>query len=458
MKVNMVFRFFSVFFLILILNSNANSECAFTGDRTGGQEGLLNDAGICIDMVHRQVYRMTVRCLDHNFNRIIWDGTPRVGDFIDTLGCNAIRVRPYTRRQRDTEELYMGCVVNYSPVQYKDGHQARPGPLSEHKNWDFSLLNSRDSYCNQSADINRYLVYPGRKTDWRSLDDTAFVTSLYKSILDRSPDPAGLKHWIGLLKGGKSRESVISWFFKSPEYKTRNKNDYGYVRDLYQATHGREPSPDEVERALNKLSRGNSRQQLLDSEIYSNSASSQTNTLVNNCVGAKQGPNNNSQSYTKQPCGSVVGKWRWFNGNVATFSSDGTMGGNPIYIWHCNGNNPVRVTINWNGKWIDKLTLSSNGNRLEGKNQYGTKVWGNRMESTAVKKQISAVPAGFCPGHDFECYDKYQGKWVKFKNSSYDKNEDGRCDICGLQRGNNLSSKFKGKLFCGDDANCRPIQ
>ncbi len=79
--------------------------------------------------------------------------------------------------------------------------------------------------------------------DWRSLDDTAFITLLYSSVLDRSPDPAGLKHWIGLLEGGKSRESVMSWFFKSPEYKIRDKNDYGFVRDLYQATHNREPSP-----------------------------------------------------------------------------------------------------------------------------------------------------------------------------------------------------------------------
>jgi len=267
----MVFRFFSVFFLIFILNSNANSECAFTDEITGGQEGFTNDAGICITRVHRQVFRLTVKCRDYDFEQIIWDGAPRVGDFIDTLGCNSLTFRSYTRRQNDYEELVTGCMVIYEPVLYENGWKTRPGgPISEHKNWDFSLINSRGSYCTQPADSSRYLVRPGQQSSWRSLDDTAFITALYESILDRTPDPAGLKHWIGLLENGKSRESVMSWFFKSPEYKIRDKNDYGYVRDLYQAIHSREPSPDEAERSLNKLSKGNSRQQLLDSKINSN--------------------------------------------------------------------------------------------------------------------------------------------------------------------------------------------
>ena len=267
----MVFRFFSVFFLILILNSKANAECAFTGEINGGQTGFTNNAGICITSVHRQVFRMTVRCRDRNFERIIWDGAPRVGDFIDTLGCNSLTFRSYTRTQNNSEELITGCMVKYEPVLYKNGWEARPiTTISEGANWDFSLINSRGGYCTQPADLNGYLVRPGQVSGWRSLDDTAFITALYESILDRTPEPAGLRHWIGLLENGKSRESVMSWFFKSPEYKIRDKNDYGFVRDLYQATYNREPSPDEAERSLNKLSRGTSRQQLLNSKLYSN--------------------------------------------------------------------------------------------------------------------------------------------------------------------------------------------
>ena len=462
----MVFRFFFVFFLILTINSNANSECAFTDEITGGQEGFTNDAGICITRVHRQVFRMTVKCNDRNFDRIIWDGDPQVGDFIDTLGCNSLTFRSYTRTQNDSEELYTGCMVTYKPVLYENGWHARPiTTISENANWDFSLINSRGGYCKQPADVNGYLVRPpGQVSGWRSLDNTAFITLLYRSILDRAPDPAGLKHWIGLLEGGKSRESVMRWFFKSPEYKTRNKHDYGFIRDMYQATHGQEPSPHEVEQALNKLSRGSSRQQLLDAEIYSNSASSQMNTQTNNSLtGTKQDQNNNSQGYTKQSCNSVVGKWRWFDGNFATFSSDGTMGGNPIYFWRCNGINPVRVTVNWNNKGIDKLTLSPDGNRIEGKNQYGTIVWGTRMESQAgikARKKLESRTnqrqqvnqqntSGLCQGHSWICRDKFKVITGKFKKTFIDQNKDGKCDACGLLPGKKDVLTFQGYGFSG---------
>ncbi len=135
--------FLSMFFL-LFLTSSVRSECAFTDYTSGGPEGFINDAGICITNVHRQVFLLTVECLDNGFNAVIWAGQPRVGDFIDTLGCNQIRVRPYTRRINDSEELFKGCMVKYEPVFYTDGHKTRPGPRSEHKNWDFSLIGRRN--------------------------------------------------------------------------------------------------------------------------------------------------------------------------------------------------------------------------------------------------------------------------------------------------------------------------
>ena len=52
----------------------------------------------------------------------------------------------------------------------------------------------------------------------RKLDNTAFVTTAYRAILNREPDSTGLKSWIDSLAKGKIRNSVISGFLKSAEF------------------------------------------------------------------------------------------------------------------------------------------------------------------------------------------------------------------------------------------------
>lgn len=253
--------FFGSLFFFLIFNSSVSAECAFTDYTSGGQEGYLNDAGICITKVHRQVFLLTVECLDSGFNAVIWAGQPRVGDFIDTLGCNAIRVRPYTRRLNDSEELFKGCMVQYKPVFYTDGHKTRQGPRSEHNNWDFSLVGRRNGYCNQPADPNGYGIFPQSSNRQIGQEDNnrSFITFLYRSILDREPDEAGIHHWIGWLKKGKSRQWVMEKFFVSSEYKSRGKNNREFIRDFYQTTKNREPRNDEINTALKQLSQNESR-------------------------------------------------------------------------------------------------------------------------------------------------------------------------------------------------------
>ena len=52
----------------------------------------------------------------------------------------------------------------------------------------------------------------------RKLDDTSFITTAYRSILDREPDPTGLKSWIDALAKGYTRNNVLSGFLKSAEF------------------------------------------------------------------------------------------------------------------------------------------------------------------------------------------------------------------------------------------------
>ena len=52
----------------------------------------------------------------------------------------------------------------------------------------------------------------------RKLDNTEFVTTAYRAILNREPDPTGLKSWVDALERGKTREFVLNGFLKSAEF------------------------------------------------------------------------------------------------------------------------------------------------------------------------------------------------------------------------------------------------
>ena len=52
----------------------------------------------------------------------------------------------------------------------------------------------------------------------RNLDNTEFVKTAYRAILNREPDPTGLKSWTDALERGKTRDSVLSGFLKSTEF------------------------------------------------------------------------------------------------------------------------------------------------------------------------------------------------------------------------------------------------
>ncbi len=101
------------------------------------------------------------------------------------------------------------------------------------------------------------------KRNWCSVNNKLFVKSLYRNILDREVDVGGFNHWQARLKNGKSREWVMKQFFNSPEYHKRKKSNTEYIRDLYQATMGREPTVQEMTIALSWLNSGTTRSVML---------------------------------------------------------------------------------------------------------------------------------------------------------------------------------------------------
>ncbi|MBA3010884.1 MAG: hypothetical protein KJ658_00270 [Proteobacteria bacterium] len=77
-------------------------------------------------------------------------------------------------------------------------------------------------------------------------------------------------------------------------------------------------------------------------------------------------------------CNAIVGKWKWFTGSTVDFGFNGEMTGNGNH-WECLDNGRTFKIVWNNGQWIDTLTLSPDGMRLEGKNQFGSRVWGQRI-------------------------------------------------------------------------------
>ncbi|MFW5488254.1 MAG: hypothetical protein ACNI3A_07545 [Desulfovibrio sp.] len=80
-------------------------------------------------------------------------------------------------------------------------------------------------------------------------------------------------------------------------------------------------------------------------------------------------------------CNEIVGSWKWFTGSTVKILPNGKMPGQG-HSWECLDPAQRKYRVVWsNGKWIDDLTLSPDIRRLEGKNQIGNRVWGERIDA-----------------------------------------------------------------------------
>jgi hypothetical protein len=65
-----------------------------------------------------------------------------------------------------------------------------------------------------------------------ALDNTQFVTLVYRNVLGPDPDSAGLAFWRGQLDGGLSRGAMMRAFSESAEYRSAITSEV-YVTMLY---------------------------------------------------------------------------------------------------------------------------------------------------------------------------------------------------------------------------------
>ncbi len=62
---------------------------------------------------------------------------------------------------------------------------------------------------------------PEFQQTYGALNNTQFVTLVYRNVLDRAPDQAGLNDWLAFLNRGASRGEVMLGFTESPEFKAK---------------------------------------------------------------------------------------------------------------------------------------------------------------------------------------------------------------------------------------------
>jgi hypothetical protein len=80
--------------------------------------------------------------------------------------------------------------------------------------------------------------------------------------------------------------------------------------------------------------------------------------------------------------GDIVGKWKWFNGAEVTFYSNGAVdaSNNAKGSWQCADPAGRVYVVKWTNGWTDTLTLSTDGQRLRGKNNMGAPVTATRKK------------------------------------------------------------------------------
>ena len=93
---------------------------------------------------------------------------------------------------------------------------------------------------------------------------------------------------------------------------------------------------------------------------------------------------------------SPVGKWSWFTGPDLTFDARGAVtGAHRPAVWFWTDEDKHELQIVWGGPvpGLDKVTLAANGKHLEGSNNDGTPVSGDRI-SEASAPTGAASPVG----------------------------------------------------------------
>jgi len=97
----------------------------------------------------------------------------------------------------------------------------------------------------------------------RDKNDTEFISFIYLSVLNEKPSAKHHTYWINKLRKGKPREEVILYFFKSDEYRFKNKSHHDFIMDVYRTVLSRVPDISEVNGWVPRLQKGEKREDII---------------------------------------------------------------------------------------------------------------------------------------------------------------------------------------------------
>lgn len=98
----------------------------------------------------------------------------------------------------------------------------------------------------------------------------AFVAHFYETALNRAPDASGFAGWVSALRNGRvsGGDLAVSFFF-SPEFLNRNLADEAFLTALYRTMMNRDPDAGGLSGWLSEMNRGRSRAAVLEGFITS---------------------------------------------------------------------------------------------------------------------------------------------------------------------------------------------
>ena len=120
---------------------------------------------------------------------------------------------------------------------------------------------------------NQYGIKPGTIKPTKARDQnyerTAFVYRLYQDCLNRAPEIAGLESWCAAIGRGLEGTTVASGFIFSPEYESRLANNETFVDMLYRTILGREADYAGLNSWTRQLDYTSSREKILNGFMFS---------------------------------------------------------------------------------------------------------------------------------------------------------------------------------------------
>lgn len=80
-------------------------------------------------------------------------------------------------------------------------------------------VDRRDAGMSARSMARTFTVTPEFRDHYDHLDDAAYVDAIYRNVLDRPAEPAGLAYWVTRLEEGASRWEVLTLFSESAEHR-----------------------------------------------------------------------------------------------------------------------------------------------------------------------------------------------------------------------------------------------